>query len=117
MANIIRYILDDALSLRECPEMCELILDTFGRPQTLQEMEHNIGNMHDSVRQYAFTSLANYKKHMTGGNECVEAAYNQIIKLFYDALEHKNDQHHAVMTGPASAAAKTVSMDVRLGGI
>jgi hypothetical protein len=89
MAGIIRYLLDEALDGEN--ELREAVMKSFGRPKTLDEMKGALGKLPNTECEQVFQKLVEYKKYMGGGNFNIAAAYVQLVTLFYETIDVKND--------------------------
>ena len=85
MAGIIRYLLDEAT------DGDITIMNAFGRPKIYDDMVINVRTLPNAVRVDAFTKIIAYKKYMNGGNFNIAAAYVQLVTLFYETLENKEE--------------------------
>ena len=51
----------------------------------------NVCTLPNALRLDTFTKLIAYKKYMSGGNFVIAAAYVQLVTLFYETLENKEE--------------------------
>lgn len=94
MAGIIRLLFEEALDCKNVsPEIQADVLDFFGRPNSAEEAENGMKLMPDLFQNIAFDQVVKYKKHVSGGNFNVAAAYVQLLQILYNSLENKTEVH------------------------